>query len=48
LTFSLLLLLPAVEVSTKQCTPRLADFEALAEEDFVDSQKVTLKFLTLF
>jgi hypothetical protein len=37
-----------VEVSTEQCTPRLADFEALAEEDFVHSPKVILKFLTVF
>jgi len=37
-----------VEVSTKQCTPRLADFEGSAEEDFVDVVKNELKFLTIF
>jgi len=36
-----------VEVSTKQCTPRLANFEASAEEDFVHARKAKLKFLTV-
>jgi len=37
-----------VEVSTKQCTPRLPDFEALAEEDFVHCWLSAMKFLTIF
>ncbi|MDU6451668.1 MAG: hypothetical protein E6543_06840, partial [Enterobacter hormaechei] len=35
LTFSLLLQLPAVEVSTEQCTPTALRFEGRTEEDFV-------------
>jgi len=37
-----------VEASTKQCTPRLANFEASAEEDFVHLSKAMSTFLTVF